>query len=148
MMPLIAAFLERYVTILPTLVVIILITYLDRRTGINKAKFLGEEITSDGFGRTISKLFEYTLLIVLGVALYEYIQSIYEFEFLKKYPFMISHVYSIYVIEREYKSMCENIKVTRGIDLWEKTGQFFLLPKHALDLLAKRLKNIINKTLL
>lgn len=104
-----------FATIQPLVVVVSLLIFSDTITGILAAHKRGEKITSQGFSRTISKLFVYNLAIVLGFLMEKFV-------LLEVVPVVKAIVLVIGVTE--FKSFLENFESITGINLLDKLKQY------------------------
>lgn len=104
-----------FATVRPLVVVVSLLIFSDTITGILAAHKRGEKITSQGFSRTISKLFFYNLAIVLGFLMEKFV-------LLEVVPVVKAIVLVIGVTE--FKSFLENFESITGINLLDKLKQY------------------------
>lgn len=104
-----------FATIHPLVVVVSMLIVSDTITGILAAHKRGEKITSQGFSRTIYKLFIYNLAIVLGFLMEKFV-------LLEVVPVVKAIVLVIGVTE--FKSFLENFESITGINLLDKLKQY------------------------
>lgn len=88
---------------------IFILLLLDLITGIRKARFKKESITSSGLRRTVSKLLEYSIAILASQV----------FTFVFKLDLTLSYYVALFIATIELKSIFENISETTGVDIWK-----------------------------
>lgn len=92
----------------PFIICVGLFVFADLYTGLKAAKKRNEEIRSKGLRRTIGKITQYSLAIILSHVL--------TVVFLPSVP--IAVVTSFYIALVEFKSNIENISYLTGLDIW------------------------------
>jgi hypothetical protein len=108
--------------LIPYLAAIFTLVAVDLYTGIEAAKHRGENIRSHPLKRTIGKLRDYFLVVLLSEMMVKvFFQGIPLAE-------SVTFVSASFIGVIEFKSNLENISVTTGVDLWERIKDLF--PKH------------------
>lgn len=117
------------------LMILVLIT-VDTITGIWKARKLEDKITSRKLSSIISKLALYETTVIMFYLIDKFILNDILLTFFTV-PFMLTKVVSLVLASIEVMSINENIKVVKGIDLWQSMKLLFTR--------AKEVKDDINK---
>ena len=108
----------------------------DTATGIWKANYLKQEITSRKLSAIISKLLLYELCVILFYLIDFFILNDIILVFFSV-PLMLTKVLALVLASIEVMSISENWRIVRGINLWQSAKLLFT---RAIDI-----KNDINK---
>lgn len=103
----------------PAIGLVLALVLGDLYTGINASKKKGEPFTSSRMRETIPKYKEYCIAIILANGVQLYVSP--------AVPFLWT-VASVIALA-EYKSISENIMITRGVDIWPSVKSLFKIYK-------------------
>jgi len=113
------------VAIGPYLLAVSLLVFVDLLTGTKAARKKGHKIHSKGLRRSISKIIDYFLAILLS--------EIMSRVFFQGLP--ITYLTATFIGLIEFKSNLENIGVTSGADIWNRVK--FVFPERLRSLITK-----------
>lgn len=108
----------------------------DTATGIWKAKYLKQQITSRKLSAVISKLVLYELAVVLFYLIDYYILNDIILTFFSV-PLMLTKILALVLASIEVMSINENFKIVKGIDIWQSMKLLFARAKEVKDDLNK-----------